>query len=185
MELVEREWNRHTEPGGLLTLQTRLTRLKKSLKLWNKEVVGNLHANPFAAEREVVTAQEAFEPLPNPVSRSQVNKSIAQYILLLKMEEEFWRQKASIRWLKDGDRNTKFYQSWVKQKRARLHIHGIHEGNQFISDDSEVRNSAVRFFQNLLAPEALNLVEPDLSLIHQLPDSTNFERLMPNQRPRK
>ncbi|XP_042012092.1 uncharacterized protein LOC121760500 [Salvia splendens] len=68
---------------------------------WNNEVFGNLHANLRESEKEVAAAQEAFEADPSPLNRAKVNKNVAQYILLLKMEEDLWRQKVSHR----GDRD--------------------------------------------------------------------------------
>lgn len=91
------------------------------------------------------------------------------------MEEDFWRQKASVRWLSDGDRNTRFYQSWVKQKRVRLRIHGIIDNGIEIVDEDEIKQSAVGFFQRLLAPGDIHLDEPDLNLIQPIPDNNCFE----------
>ncbi|KAL1531048.1 hypothetical protein AAHA92_33770 [Salvia divinorum] len=116
LPLVREEWERPTEETGLLKLQQKLARLKKALKGWNKDVFGNIQANLREAE-EAVNVEN-----PTSSNRTEINKLIAQYILLLKMEEDFWRQKATIRWLSEGDQNTKFYQSWVRQKRTRLHI---------------------------------------------------------------
>ncbi|XP_042016203.1 uncharacterized protein LOC121764212 [Salvia splendens] len=70
-----------------------------------------------------------------------------------------------------------FYQSWVKQKRARLRVHSIQVGDRVITEETELRDSAVHFFQGLLAPAGPMLVEPDLSLLHALPDSTELSYL--------
>ena len=84
------------------------------------------------------------------------------------MEEDFWRQKAAMKWLVEGDKNTRFYQSWVKQKRVRLRIHKIHVNGREVTDDLEIKSSAVDFFKNLLAPDAPALAEMDPTLIQPL-----------------
>ncbi|XP_042023118.1 uncharacterized protein LOC121770454 [Salvia splendens] len=104
-------------------------------------------------EDEIAKAQANFEAGPTPRHRAEINKNIAEYILLLKMEEDFWRQKAALRWLAEGDRNSRFYQSWVKQKRVKLRIHSIYANGQEITDEDEIRKSAVELFQGLLAPD--------------------------------
>ncbi|XP_042051496.1 uncharacterized protein LOC121796781 [Salvia splendens] len=93
------------------------------------------------------------------------------------MEEDFWRHKAALRWLEDGDKNTRFYQSWVKQKRVRLRIHKINVNGCELTEDSAIQASAVEFYQNLLAPCNPVLTEPDLSLLHRLPPSESLAAL--------
>ncbi|XP_042003901.1 uncharacterized protein LOC121752878 [Salvia splendens] len=117
LNLLRRTWSQPTEAEGLLNLQIKLGRTKQMLKLWNKEVFGNIHANLKEMEEKVAGAQYEFELNPSGENRTLVNKLIANYILLFKMEEDYWRHKAALRWLADGDKNTKFYQNWVKQKR--------------------------------------------------------------------
>ncbi|XP_042065548.1 uncharacterized protein LOC121809062 [Salvia splendens] len=177
-ETVATSWSQPMEAEGLLYLQIKLSTLKKTLKDWNKNVFGNLHANLSEAETEVAAAQTAFEMDPSTPNRANIKKHIARYILLLKMEEDLWRQKASVRWLKEGDINTKFYQSWVKQKRARLRIHEIQVGDWVIKEESEIKESATVFFQDLLAPPVPDMIEPNLDLIHQLPPTTDLMGLV-------
>lgn len=55
----------------------------------------------------MIAAQAAFEADPSPISRTSVNRIIAHYILILKMEEDFWRQKASLKWLSEGGQEYK------------------------------------------------------------------------------
>ncbi|XP_042012191.1 uncharacterized protein LOC121760618 [Salvia splendens] len=175
INLVHEDWGIPTEAEGLLNLKIKLARTKKTLKRWNKEVFGNIHANLRESEGRIAVAQAEFEANPAPRNRADLNKDVANYILLLKMEEDFWRQKAALRWLEDGDKNTKFYQSWVKQKRIRLRIHKIKDNGEEITDEKEVRDSAVNFFQHLLAPDHPELMEPDLDIIRQLPQSEQLE----------
>ncbi|WOL15113.1 hypothetical protein Cni_G23894 [Canna indica] len=37
----------------------------------------------------------------------------------LEIEDAIWRQRAKTRWIKDGDRCSKFYHQWASQKRRR------------------------------------------------------------------
>ncbi|XP_042056298.1 uncharacterized protein LOC121800872 [Salvia splendens] len=151
-DMVRGDWMAPSEATGLLNLKIKLARIKQTFKWWNREVFGNIHANLKACEKNIVVAQSEFEGDPSAQNRMEINKQIAEYVLLLKMEEDFWRQKAALRWLEEGDKNTRFYQSWVKQKRIRLRIHKINANGKELTDDLEIRDSAVEFYQNLLAP---------------------------------
>ncbi|XP_041999984.1 uncharacterized protein LOC121749479 [Salvia splendens] len=129
-------------------------------RVLNREVFGNIHANLKACEENIVVAQSEFEGDPSARNRMEINKQIAEYVLLLKMEEDFWHQKAALHWLEEGDKNTRFYQSWVKQKRIRLRIHKINANGRELTHDLEIRDSAVEFYQNLLAPTCPELAAP-------------------------
>ena len=41
---------------------------------------------------------------------------------LLAMEEEYWRQRSRVRWLKEGDLNTAFFHASVTQRQKRNNI---------------------------------------------------------------
>lgn len=47
-----------------------------------------------------------------------------QILVTMVYEEEFWRQKASIKWF-EGDKNTKFFHSLVRGRRRRLALRKI------------------------------------------------------------
>ncbi|XP_041995773.1 uncharacterized protein LOC121745898 [Salvia splendens] len=161
MAVVQNAWEEPTGAGGLLNIQIKHARVKRALKKWNKEVFGNIHVNLKDKEEAIELAQFEFEARPTPENRTAINKHIAEYILLLRMEEDFWRQKAALRWLAEGDKNTRFYQSWVKQKRVRLRIPLICANGQELTEEEDIKKSAVDFFQQLLAPSNSALKEPD------------------------
>ncbi|XP_042003908.1 uncharacterized protein LOC121752883 [Salvia splendens] len=168
-DLVQDVWDEPTGAGGLINLEIKLARIKKAFKRWNKEIFGNIHSNLKSMEDKIAMAQAEFEADPTPVNRIAINKNIANYILLLGMEEDYWRQKATHRWLAEGDKNTRFYQSWVRQKSVRLRIHSIHVNGRELTDEAEIKESAVEFYKNLLAPDNPVLSEPDLNMIQKLP----------------
>lgn len=68
----------------------------------------------------------------------------------------FWKQKARIKWLSDGDKNTKIYHAAVAVKRSKLTINRIKPvDGEWIEDCDQIKQEAVSFFQNLLGPANL------------------------------
>ena len=55
----------------------------------------------------------------------------------LKAEEIFWKQKSRVFWLREGDKNTKFFHYLTKQRRARNKITQLLDENGNIVEDEE------------------------------------------------
>lgn len=141
--------------------------LRKGSSHGIRRFFGNIFVRLRNAEREAGEAQIKYEADPSPTNREYQNRRTAEYLLCLQMEEDFWRQKASIRWVVEGERNTKFYQCWVRQKRIKTRIHEIKVDGISISNEEELRQYAVRFYQNLLTSDVDLLEEPLLDIINR------------------
>lgn len=44
-------------------------------------------------------------------------------------EEQFWRQKSRVKWLREGDNHTTIYHSTTKQRRKKNKINGLYDKN--------------------------------------------------------
>ncbi|XP_042029954.1 uncharacterized protein LOC121776864 [Salvia splendens] len=174
---IARVWEAETGYSGMMNLQLKLIRIKKFLKVWNREVFGNILQNLKDEEQTVLEAQILFDSDPTLAHRAEFNRVSAKLIVTAKMEEEFWRQKATIRWATDEERNSKFFHGWVRQKRVKSRMHMVEVGGQPLTEETEIRESAAAFFQQLLTSNVGDLAQPDLSLIHTLPDSVDQEAL--------
>ncbi|KAL8508726.1 hypothetical protein ACS0TY_019112 [Phlomoides rotata] len=107
------------------------------------------------ASDAVVRAEAAYLADPSSVLLVELNRSRAEYILRTRMEEDFWRQKSAVRWVVERERNTKFFQSLVKQKCVRTRIHSIHADGRIISDENELRALAASFSQHHLSNDMI------------------------------
>ena len=116
-------------------------------------VFRNIFERIKKAESEAQEAVENFERDPSPALRTEMNRSAAEYLLRLKIEEDFWKQKAAIKWVTEGERNTRFFQGWVKQKRVKARIHMIEDKGQILTEETDIRNSAEKFFKDLLTED--------------------------------
>lgn len=66
---------------------------------------------------------------------------------LLKQEEMFWRLKSRALWLREGDRNTKFFYNFANARREKNSIWKISDGKGgFIYSQQEITKEAVSFF---------------------------------------
>ncbi|XP_042023085.1 uncharacterized protein LOC121770421 [Salvia splendens] len=173
LEEVKKLWSVETEAQGMRKLHIKLGNVKKGLKSWNKEVFGNIFVRLRNKEAMAVEAKQSFEAEPTTANKETHNRRTAEYLLCLRIEEEYWRQKAAIRWVVEGERTTKFYQGWVRQKRVKAKIHEINVEGRLISNEEELRQSAVDFYQNLFSSDIAELEEPQLDLIQGIPNELN------------
>lgn len=69
----------------------------------------------------------------------------------LKIEDLFWKQKANVKWIKEGDKNTKFFHQTVYKRRQKLYIHKIEgAGGQRLTDQAEIIQEVVSYFNTQL-----------------------------------
>lgn len=78
---------------------------------------------------------------------------------ICKREEEYWRQKSRELWLREGDKNTNFFQMSAKQKRVANTIFSIKEASlgKTLRDAQEIQDEGVNYFKNLVAPASSDL----------------------------
>lgn len=70
--------------------------------------------------------------------------------LLLDKEAKMWAQRSKVLWLKDGDRNTKFFHSRASQRSRRNYITKIYDtSSRLCTRPSQVIDIITKFYQDL------------------------------------
>jgi len=78
--------------------------------------------------------------------------------LLLLKEEASWRLKSRAIWLKEGDRNTKFFHNYANARRGKNSIWRIEDGKgDFLYSQQEISAEATRFFHNQYRRQESNI----------------------------
>ncbi|XP_027151985.1 uncharacterized protein LOC113752040 [Coffea eugenioides] len=96
----------------------------------------------------------------------------------LAMEESLWRQRARVKWLAVGDRNTKFFHSVVKQRRMNSIIHRIQKPDGgWVNEDTLIGEEAVRYFSSLFSLEDAPGIRDVPDVIPRLVSMEDNERL--------
>ncbi|KAH0695148.1 hypothetical protein KY290_021498 [Solanum tuberosum] len=93
-----------------------------------------------------------LEIQPSASNKAKLSKVEAELKNYLSLDEEFWTQKAGMKWFTDGDRNTKFFHSYVKGRRKKLHIAEMttEQGLTLMSND-EIGGASVAYYKDQFA----------------------------------
>ncbi|KAL8535007.1 hypothetical protein ACS0TY_010866 [Phlomoides rotata] len=120
-DLVRNSWEQPLRPSDPISrVIQKLKRLKVELQVWNKQVFGMIAAKIAGVNQTLAAVQSQVYNLGD--SAQLLDREIDATVELnwiLKQEQQFFAQKNRASWLKDGDRNTAFFQRLHRIKKAR------------------------------------------------------------------
>jgi len=151
---VKEWWAESTSQRGncMYRFQQRLKSLKNKLKIWNREEFGNIFEDKSRLESQLQKVTEE-------VFKSGYNEQLLKEETILqerlqareKQEEIYWKQKSRNRWLKEGERNTKFFHRSTIHRRIHNRIQQLKLPNGDPTDSrEEIESLLVDHFSDLL-----------------------------------
>jgi hypothetical protein len=147
----------------------KLRALKWEIKRWNLEEFGDVRERNKARCEELKSLDDFEEGRQlseeEKVRRSQLSRELEASLL---QEEISWRQKSRIRWLKEGDKCTKFFHQVANANRRNNSIDSLVVNGSATSDMAIIGDHIVNYYDTLFT-EPLNW-RPRL-------DNLEFDRL--------
>ncbi|VFQ63978.1 unnamed protein product [Cuscuta campestris] len=175
LPLISKFWEENPNYGGMFGLHQKLKKLKNILKSWNKETFGNIFSKLTQAKDKSIEAEKEFLTNPSPSNRQALSLAQVELQNASLNEISFWKQKSHLNWLELGDRNSKFYQSYVKGRRKKLRIGRVRRGEgSWTEDMEEIQKAAVEHYSKLFT--ASQKVEGG-NMIIKLDLSKAFDRM--------
>ncbi|KAK4425145.1 hypothetical protein Salat_1708400 [Sesamum alatum] len=139
---VARNWSYPTVVSGMARLAAKLKRLKHKLKEWNKVIFGDIFVRLKESEEAVQRAEHTYDESPKEANLVGMKGAMAEWQMAISIEEDYWKQKSSCKWVLEGDRNTRFFHSMVQKKRACTTISSITDEGRIITNPTEIATLA-------------------------------------------
>jgi len=152
-EFVRSSWVSYKVVGrGIFVFKEKLKRLKADLKVWNKEVFGDVNQTSKEIQQRLdeLDLRDDDDGLDD-LEREERKSLFAKLSVSKSKQEAILFQKARQSWIKQGDLNTKYFHSSVKWRRARNQLHGIFVNIKWSDNKEEVKNKVSEFFEERFA----------------------------------
>ena len=135
----------------MFQVAAKLKNVKKNIKKWNKHTFGNIFENKKKILEELKDIQDRIQTDGyEVVSREEESVKLVEFHDIITKEEMFWRQRSRKVFLKEGDRNTKFFHMTTLKHRMANIISRLKIEERFIDNEEIIKREAMDFFSNLL-----------------------------------
>lgn len=129
-----------------------LSRCARKLKRWNKYNFNHIKIRLRQCYHSLSDLQTTTPTETNIRLLHNVEKEID---CLLDKEEARWRQRSRLSWLRDGDRNTKYFHKHATSRFRRNYIGGITDSEgHWISDQKSITE---QYFQTLFSSSSITI----------------------------
>lgn len=143
--MIRQAWNLHTKGSRGAQLKNKLANVKREVIGWNKHVFGRVELEIKKKLAELQGIQDSIASIEDVRKEKILREELER---LLNREETMWAQKARSDWVSFGDRNTRYFQTVVRQRRAMSRIvHIKNEDGILMEDPMEVESRLVNHFK--------------------------------------
>ncbi|WOL14298.1 transposon protein [Canna indica] len=151
--------------------------LGSRLRIWSKDLVNANKAHIVDLESRLESRISALEgpgisnsssPLVSSSSSTSVSISELRATLdnCYEAENTYWLQRANVRWLKEGDKNTKFSHCIASGRRRKNWISSSNENGRIIDGEKDIAATFNSFFKNSIGTARAGLLLPDWGALY-------------------
>ncbi|MCH80366.1 LINE-1 reverse transcriptase like, partial [Trifolium medium] len=134
-------------------IKEKLKRLKEELRGWNREVFGILDLNIEKTVKELneVEGLAATDGVNSVlVDKADVNKKFWDQ---LHFKESLIKQKSRLKWVSEGDSNTRFFHASIKSRRRRNQLVMLRRGDEWIQGVDNIKMEVKNHFEGNFTEE--------------------------------
>ncbi|XP_071912247.1 uncharacterized protein [Coffea arabica] len=172
LEMIRQAWDQDVDGSPLRVLCSKLLATRRAIQSWNKQHFGNVIDAVRSAEMAVQRAEEVVDQDDSEECQIELNKAQAELRHALSIEEQFWRQKARVKWFQEGERNSRYFHAVVRQRRVQGMIHRIKKSNGvWVDADVDIASEAAKYFNDLFT----GTLDSSSDMLHLIPHMVSGE----------
>ncbi|KAK0588895.1 hypothetical protein LWI29_006742 [Acer saccharum] len=159
--LVQDCWFRDDGRDCISRVVNRLASCASQLQLWNRSNRKVLNGNIDRKKKEL-----AFLNVDQiAVEWRRIRMVEGELDDFLKVEEVFWKQRAKVSWMKEGDRNTRFFHAKASARKKRNFLSGLRDDSGvFQTEESVMEGIISEYFSSLFASSQPSRQQTELVL---------------------
>ena len=169
-EVVESAWHTRVDGPQNLKLAKKLDATRRDLKRWNKSCFGSSRERIKELEQKIARIQSLKATKENLELEASLSLELDEW---LAREDLKWKQKSREIWIREGNRNTRFFHLSTLIRRMRNYIQEIKlEDDSWINDREDIQKYFIENFKALyqtgspnISKNLENLIEPCISNI--------------------
>ncbi|XP_010421775.1 PREDICTED: uncharacterized protein LOC104707173 [Camelina sativa] len=148
MDAISHGWDGAPDQGST-NFVDRLANCRRERKA--EVPIGRDTIEDLKRQLDVAQADDASPPSVIPELTDRLREAYQD-------EEVYWYLKSRNRWMRVGDKNTKYFHAQTKQRQARNQITGLYDKhNVWSTEDAAICNTAVSYFEDLFTS-----INPDI-----------------------
>lgn len=131
----------------------------RALHFWSKNTLKSLIKCKDQLEGEILELQ-SLEVSTNGITYEQQEELRSKVLNLnscLGRLSTWWRQRAKVRWIKDGDQNTTFFHTVASSRRRSNHVNSMKDGELTTSVPKRINDIIFEFFSNKWQGSSISL----------------------------
>jgi len=145
-DVIMEAWDSGPTKTSLASFASALKGVMQSLHSWSRENFGSVRRKL----EELRTRLAELNGKMDDDSRAEARRTAAVMDEMLYREEMMWLQRSRISWLREGDRNTKFFHQKAIWRSRKNRIKRLKADNgQWCDDPSVMASMAEEFFRSL------------------------------------
>ncbi|CAA0810710.1 Unknown protein, partial [Striga hermonthica] len=130
-DVIKEAWNQQQEGTPMFRVHEKIKTTRLALLIWNR----GIHTNAEHKIKRLSSQLEDMKDLGGNRDWMEWDKLKKELDKAYEQEESFWKQRSRNQWLKEGDRNTRFFHALTLQRRKKNAI------TRLIDREGEVRES--------------------------------------------
>ncbi|XP_027150304.1 uncharacterized protein LOC113750541 [Coffea eugenioides] len=150
-KVIGEAWQEEQAGSKMFRVKCKIKNVRMNLFRWSKASCCNARKH-IEQVREEIRRMKEDKPNGYRIKLASLKRELAD---AYRREELYWSQKARVSWLKEGDKNTRFFHAKVMRRRKVNKINVLrYRGGEWCRNEEETKQEILDYFQQIFTTES-------------------------------